>query len=189
MWPLPPSTAGSSGTRPFEHGCGRVRISPQHLGEAVGVVEADERVGDDEPTLGRGWAPRQATARSARAWPRGRTRGSRRPAPDAIPPRRTRRAPCRSRRTSGGPAAPCSTDSSRNAAWPCSRSRRYAPRGVTRSVGMTVVGFMVLKRKRPPGWKVSRAKRLWTSGQSTLPPRSQRHAHAHVEVGKVMSAG
>ena len=44
--------SGELRTRPFEDGCGRVRISPKHLGEAVGVVEADERVGDDEPALG-----------------------------------------------------------------------------------------------------------------------------------------
>ena len=54
------------------------RVARQHLGDARGVVEADERVGDDEAALGQARARPPAAARSARARRRGRSRGSRR---------------------------------------------------------------------------------------------------------------
>ncbi len=46
------------------------------------------------------------------------------------------------------------------------------------------------KRKRPPHWlEVSASEAAVRRSQTTLPPRSLRHAHAHVEVGRVIVDG
>ena len=101
-----------------------VGVAGEHLGEPGAVVEADERLGDDEAALGEAVARRPAAAPSARASRRGRRRGSRRPAGRAPSASskvdEPRAAPIHEFR----PSRPRSTDSSRKLARPAARSRR-----------------------------------------------------------------
>ena len=114
------------------------RIAGQHLGDARRVVEADERLGDDEAALGQVGAgvgepdgrlqhghmvvAEVADDRSAAAT--SRSASSKATSRDPAPTRLWR------------PRRPFSTDSSRKPARAPARSRRYAPRGVMRSAWM-----------------------------------------------------
>ena len=99
-------------------------VAGEHLGDAGAVVEAHERVADDQPALREAAAVRRAAAPSARAARRGRRRDSRRSAARAPSPRRSRRcrepAPIHELR----PSRPRSTDSRMKLARPASRRRR-----------------------------------------------------------------
>ena len=113
------------------------------------VVEADEGVHDDEPALRKGGpAVGSGTVGSSRRHGRRRdTRPAASPRPSASSNVTMREpAPIHEFR----PSRPRSTDSSRKLARPAWRSLRYAPSGVSRSVGMVVRSVSCPETKRPP---------------------------------------
>ena len=158
-----------------------------------GVVEADERVGDDEAAL------RQVRPG---AWERhGRLelgdvvvaevaddRTARRDLA-ARPPRRSRaRAPVPTRLCR--PSRPFSTDSSRKPARSPARSRRYAPSGVIRSAWMSGVTVMA-NEKDPPGVyeRSGRVPSLWASRRRSRSARGARPTRCGREVSSERSVG
>ena len=132
-----------------------LRIAGQHLGGAGAVVEADERLADDEAALGEAAALRPAAARSARAVPRGRTRGSRRsaaPSSAASSKSTMPRAGAHPRVPAQPPALDRLEDEARapRVAQAQVGAERGEEVGVDRGRHADVAGVVLLKRKRPP---------------------------------------
>ncbi len=158
--------------RPFE----RARLSPQELGDAARVVEADENVGHEPAALGR--VRPVGGERHGRLDPRDGVVAevAERPAPRASPPPRRRRSATRRRRSCDARAVRARPTRGETRPRSFSRRRRYAPSGVRRSVAISVSDM----KKAPRGAGSSGRAVAGTQRARRLPPRSVRQSH-HAE--------